>query len=97
LGYTYQWKNNGLKLEGQTSSNFTATATGIYSVEVTNATGCSATSTSLNVLVNTIPVATITPNGPLTFCSGKNVILRASTGSGYLYHGKEAEQTYPGP
>src|SRR6185295_9114862 len=79
-GYTYQWKNNGLKLEGQTSSNFTATATGIYSVEVTNATGCSANSGSFNVIVNPMPVATITPNGPLTFCSGRNVVLIANTG-----------------
>ena len=87
-GYTYQWKNNGIKIDGQTSSNFTATATGIYSVEITNAPGCSATSSSFNVTVNSIPVATITPNGPLTFCSGKNVILRASTGTGYAYQWK---------
>ena len=82
-GYTYQWKKGAVKLAGQTSSSFTATETGIYSVEVTNASGCSLNSSSLNVVVNAIPIATITPNGPLTFCSGKNVILRANTGTGY--------------
>ena len=87
-GYTYQWKKNGIKLEGQTSSNFTAISSGIYSVEVSNAYGCSATSSSFKVTVNAIPVATITPNGPLTFCSGKNVILRANTGTGYTYQWK---------
>ena len=72
----------------QTSSNFTATETGVYSVEVTNASGCSLISSSFNVVVNSLPIATITPNGPLTFCSGKNVILRANTGTGYTYQWK---------
>jgi hypothetical protein len=84
-GYTYQWKKGIVKLEGQTSSNFTAAETGVYSVEVTNASGCSLSSSSFNVAVNPLPIATITPNGPLTFCSGRNVILRANSGTGYTY------------
>ncbi len=95
-GYTYQWKNNGLKMEDQTASNFTATTTGIYSVEVTNAMGCSASSASFSVVVNPVPVATITPNGSLTFCSGKNVILMSKTGSGYLYQWKRGGTNIPG-
>lgn len=96
LGYNYQWKNNGLKIEGQTASDFTATATGIYSVEVTNATGCSTNSALFNVTANAIPAATITPNGALTFCSGKNVILRANTGTDYLYQWKRGGANIPG-
>ncbi len=87
-GYSYQWKKGGVKLQGQTSSNFTATETGIYSVEVNNASGCSLVSSSFNVAVNSLPLATITPNGPSTFCSGKNVILRANTGTGYTHQWK---------
>ena len=87
-GYRYQWKKYSAKIDGQSSSNFTATETGIYSVEITNAPGCSAISSTFNITVNPMPIATIIPNGPLTFCSGKNVILRAHAGTGYTYQWK---------
>ncbi|MCK9561371.1 MAG: endo-1,4-beta-xylanase [Bacteroidales bacterium] len=31
------------------------------------------------------PIATITANGPTTFCAGNSVVLQASTGTGYTY------------
>ena len=37
------------------------------------------------VIRRPIPVATITPPGPTSFCAGGNVVLYANTGSGYTY------------
>ena len=38
---TYQWYFNGNLIAGATSQTYTATETGLYQVEVTNASGCS--------------------------------------------------------
>src|SRR5258706_15920082 len=56
-----------------------------YTVTVTDASGCSATSVAAVVTVNPPPIATITPSGPLTFCEGGNVTLAASAGASYLW------------
>ena len=88
-GYTYQWKKNGINIPQETTSNYTATATGMYSVVVTNATGCSTTSTGINVAVTMAPLATVAIAGPTTFCEGKNVLLKAIIGTGYTYQWKK--------
>src|SRR6185436_20754383 len=59
-GYTYQWKRGATDIAGATSSNYNALTTGIYTVIVTNASGCSAISVGLNVIVKPLPAATIT-------------------------------------
>jgi large repetitive protein len=78
-GSSYLWSN------GATTQSIVASASGSYSVTVTNANGCSATSSATNVTVNALPVATITPSGPTTFCNGAAVTLTASLGSSYLW------------
>jgi Secretion system C-terminal sorting domain len=88
-GYIYQWKKNGINIPQEITSNYTATATGVYSVLVTNAAGCSATSTGIAVTVTTAPLATVAAAGPLTFCEGKNVLLKAIAGTGYIYQWKK--------
>ncbi|MFI5151504.1 MAG: T9SS type A sorting domain-containing protein [Bacteroidia bacterium] len=45
-GVSYQWYLNGTPISGATSQNYTATASGNYSVIVTNGSGCSASSAS---------------------------------------------------
>ena len=95
-GYTYQWKRGGADIAGATSSNYTASATGFYTVIVTNATGCSTTSAALAVVVKPLPLATITPVGPTTFCSGKNVLLKANTGTNYTYQWIRGATAIPG-
>ncbi|MCO4291975.1 hypothetical protein NF867_03755, partial [Solitalea sp. MAHUQ-68] len=72
-GVTYQWYNGATLIGGATSNSYTATATGQYTVVASYpaaAGGCSATSAVVNVTVNPLPVATISPSGPTTFCSG---------------------------
>src|SRR6185436_7904909 len=81
---TYQWKKAANLISGATQSSYTATTGGKYKVIVTNTvTGCSKTTTSATVVtVNALPAATITPQGPTTFCAGGSVVLAANTGAG---------------
>src|SRR5258708_39845776 len=64
---------------------FGSSAGGSYTVTVTDANGCSATSAATVVTVNPPPVATIAPSGPVAFCAGGNVTLTASAGASYLW------------
>ncbi|HKR07076.1 MAG TPA: LamG-like jellyroll fold domain-containing protein [Bacteroidia bacterium] len=80
----YQWKKGANLISGATLSSYTATTGGNYRVIVTNTvTGCSKTTNSATVVtVNALPAATITPQGPTTFCAGGSVVLQANTGAG---------------
>lgn len=83
-GYTYQWRNNGTNISGATSSSYSATASGSYSVVVNNS-GCTATSGNTSVTVNPSPTATINAGGATSFCTGGSVTLSANTGTGLSY------------
>ncbi len=88
---TYQWIKYNAAIPGATSSTYTATNSGNYKVKVTNTiTGCSKTTpTPTTVTVNAKPAATVTPQGPTTFCAGGSVVLAANTGSGLTYKWKK--------
>ena len=60
-GYSYQWQKNGANICGATCSVYTATASGSYTVIVTNSSKCTATSTAVTVTVNTVQVITAQP------------------------------------
>ncbi len=80
VGYvTYLWST------GSTANTIKVTASGTYTVTVTNNNGCVG-STSQSITVNALPVATITPSGPTTFCSGNNVTLDAGIWGTYLWN-----------
>ncbi len=78
-GSSYLWSN------GATTQSITVYAGGSYSVTVTNASGCSATSSPTMLTVNPAPIATITPSGPTSLCPGGSVTLTASSGSSYIW------------
>jgi hypothetical protein len=84
-GSSYQWKLNGTNITGAASATYTALTAGNHSVEVTNASNCSATSTSTSITVNALPTAAITASGSTTFCQGDSVVLTASSGSSYQW------------
>jgi hypothetical protein len=84
-GLSYQWRLNGNPISGATSSSYTANASGSYSVVVTNASTCSATSTATVVTVNALPVASISPNGLVEICQGQSIALTANGGVSYLW------------
>ncbi|HKR04007.1 MAG TPA: T9SS type A sorting domain-containing protein [Bacteroidia bacterium] len=95
---TYQWKKGANLISGATLSSYTATTGGNYRVIVTNTvTGCSKTSGSATaVTVNTLPAATITPQGPTTFCAGGSVVLQANSGAGLTYKWKKGSNFISG-
>ncbi len=86
--YTYQWRNNGVNIggSGATTSSYTTSTAGIYTVRVTNAiTGCSSISKPDTVVVNAPPLATAKRTGLGPICAGDSVKLTANSASGYLY------------
>lgn len=84
-GLNYQWYNGSNPITGATSSSYTASAAGSYHVVVTNASGCSATSSNTTINVNTVPTAITTPSGAVTICTGATQLISANTGTGYTY------------
>jgi hypothetical protein len=70
----YQWSNGFV---GQTLS---ATQTGSYSVTVTDNLGCQGTSLPIDVIVSSLPNASISSNGPLNICQGNSVTLFGAAG-----------------
>ncbi|MEP7168349.1 MAG: T9SS type A sorting domain-containing protein, partial [Bacteroidota bacterium] len=87
----YQWKKGAALISGATLSSYSTTSGGKYKVIVTNtANGCSKTTPSVTVVtVNPLPFATITPQGPTSFCAGGSVILQGNTGAGLTYKWKK--------
>lgn len=79
-GATYLWSPGN-----QTSQSITVSSSGNYSVKVTNATGCSATSAVQNVTVNVPVVPVITPGGSITVIQGQTTTLTSSAGASYLW------------
>jgi hypothetical protein len=95
---SYQWKKGANLISGATLSSYTATTGGSYRVIVTNTvTGCSKTTGSATIVtINTLPSATITPQGPTTFCAGGSVVLAANTGTGLTYKWKKGNNFISG-
>ncbi len=93
-GYTYVWKRSGTTISGATSSSYTATQAGSYTVTITSGS-CSATSSAITVTVGATS-ATITPAGSTSICTGGSVVLNATTGTGYAYVWKRSGTTISG-
>lgn len=81
---SYQWKKDGTNISGATGQNYTANASGTYTVQVTNNKNCTATSngaaTGKVVLVNPTPPTPVAMGA--TICNGNTVSLSASGCSG---------------
>ena len=82
---TYQWALNGTPIQNATGINYTASASGNYTVTVSQGTSCASTSTATAVNILASPTAVVTPTGSTGICQGGSVVLNASTGSGYTY------------
>jgi hypothetical protein len=87
-GVTYQWKLNGSNV-GTNSNTYTANQAGTYTIDLTNSCGTVASSNSITVTINQAPMAaTISANGPTSFCSGGSVALSIPTQTGVTYQWK---------
>ncbi len=79
-GISYLWNATG---GSAATAAITASASGTYTVTVTNAAGCTASAS--NIVSITPGSASITPSGPTTFCASGSVTLTASGGGTYLW------------
>lgn len=86
-GYsTYNWSN------GQNGQTNTVTQAGTYNVTVTTAFGCTATSPSVQILVNQPPVVDL--GNDTTICTGSTLTLDAgNSGADYSWSTFEITQT----
>jgi len=94
--YTYKWKKNGVNISGATGITYYAKTSGNYSVVITDLNGATVASAQKTVTVNPLPNATVTAQGPLTFCAGDSVKLQSSTGTGYTFKWKKNNTTIGG-
>ena len=82
--FTYQWYMNGSIISGATNATYSATATGDYSVEITNAFGCS--DTSATTTLGSSGVGTFTTSAPNdSICPGDNVTISTTLENGSTY------------
>ena len=77
-GSSYSWSN------GSTSQTIYVKDSLSYTVNVSNSSGCSATSVPVKIKINSLPLASITPASS-SICSGDSVLLSASPGSSFLW------------
>jgi hypothetical protein len=68
-----------------TSDAITVTATGDFSLEYTDANGCTASSNTISVNVSDSPIPTISANGSTSICDGTSVTLSASAADSYAW------------
>src|SRR5450756_1349 len=86
-GTGYSWSGpDGFTSSKQNPSisNANTAMAGAYTVTVTAATGCTATNKT-NVIVNALPIATMSSNSPV--CMGNTINLTSSGGTGYSWSG----------
>lgn len=77
---SYQWYFNGDTIVGATTGSHTPLeGYGMYAVDVTNSSGCSASTTYC------FSPATLTASGPVDFCQGDSVTLTASNGDNFVW------------
>ncbi len=76
-GDSYQWLLNGESIDGEINSTYTATAAGVYSVQVTS-NSCTGTSNEIEVVVNPLPVATISTTDNLEWIIGEDISVTFS-------------------
>ncbi len=91
-GLTYEWLKNGSVISGGTSTTYSATTGGAYSIRHTNASGCTATSNVVDVYTTGFaPV--ITPSGFAIGCAPFVLSVTPSSGS-YTYQWVNSSNYY---
>ena len=87
-GLIYQWRKNGIPISGAINANYVATTNGSYKVVVTNSSGCTDSSSAINVTVYPKPTAGFTLNNSIQCLSGNSFVFNntSSISSGTMTH-----------
>ncbi|MFN9595917.1 MAG: SMP-30/gluconolactonase/LRE family protein [Bacteroidota bacterium] len=83
----YLWSN------GATTQSIVVTSGGSYTVLVSNAAGCSATSMAMTVNYHPVTNSIITPSGNVLVVQGSQTTLTAGSGTAYLWSTGSASQS----
>ena len=83
-GLGYQWRKNGVNIQGAVAADYSATMTGEYKVVIINASGCADSSIAVSVRVNPLPPANAGKDTAIT--KGRSVTLAASGGTAFLWN-----------
>lgn len=89
----YIWLYNGSTIVGATSVNYTPTQSGFYQTSGSDINGCNSSSSVISINVNPTPNASITPNGPTSFCQGGSVVLTTGSANSYLWSNSATTQS----
>ena len=89
-GNSYVWKN-GVSQVG-TAATYTATTAGSYTVEVTNANNCKATSAATVVTINTPPAAP-TVTSTASYCQNETAAQLTATGTALKWYADNTTTT----
>lgn len=74
--YTYQWYKDEAMIYGATARNYSATASGVYTVDVRDANaGCTKTSEPVDVVLQQVPTVTISASDQGRVCTGRNELV----------------------
>lgn len=90
-GTSYTWYNNGVVISGATNPTYATTTSGVFTVKVG-----ACTSNPSTITVNPLPTASITAAGPVSFCTGNNVVLNANTGTNLAYEWRRSNAVIAG-
>ncbi len=82
-GLSYQWQNNGTNISGATTASYTASATGVYTVVVTNSSGCSVTSAATTITANALP--SVNAGADQAICKGSSATLTGAGADTYVW------------
>jgi hypothetical protein len=88
-GYTYHWRNESGLITGAEANSYTATKSGTYELEISNASGCTARTLPVTITVDRMPDKPVLASTNYTagVCPGVDPIRLSisNTGSGYSY------------
>ncbi len=95
-GVTYQWYKSSSSIAGENEQQLKVTAAGTYKVLVSSGAGCNKTFAGKAVKKISLPAATITAAGPITFCAGQSVLLNANIDPNLSYKWKKGSASIGG-
>lgn len=78
---------------GSSAQEIVVNSSGTYTVTVQDANACIGTSSPVIVTVNPLPIASVSPAGPLSLCNEGSVVLTSNTAAAYLWSTGETSQS----